>query len=78
VLKIVCFILFTKRITNITATNVNKAFDKITKKVISQMKPDDIVYVFSLEIIIIIFLSFRYDHKINLNMDEAKDDGCGC
>jgi len=26
------------------ATNVTKAFEKITKRVISQMKPDDIVY----------------------------------
>eukprot|EP01123_Difflugia_compressa_P001816 TRINITY_DN1228_c0_g1_i1.p1 TRINITY_DN1228_c0_g1~~TRINITY_DN1228_c0_g1_i1.p1 ORF type:complete len:203 (+),score=39.47 TRINITY_DN1228_c0_g1_i1:84-692(+) len=26
------------------ATNVNKAFDKITRKIISQMKPEDITY----------------------------------
>ena len=30
------------------AINVNKAFEKVTKKVISQMKPEDIQYVPSL------------------------------
>jgi len=42
------------------ATNVTKAFDKITKKVISQMNPHDIVY----------------DQKVTLTIDDTGNNDC--
>jgi hypothetical protein len=54
--------------THFLANNLNEAFVKLTKKIISQMKPDDIVYVF---LQLFCFSIPSYDHKINLNLDEA-------